>query len=606
MLLKASQIKYISLPEEKNLSEDNYSNEPTIIEDLSENHFEEDIIIGNTVIIGGDKIEFSESSEEFSKETEDIHTQEKTVESEDDLYSKLENIIRETNFFDGNKIYLSQEPVVISNEIYEKIEKQEKQEKKDFDKSSDKEVTKEEEIKEEKIESELEEKLEEEVEEESEEEALIKQFESGFSSTDVDAGEQADEWVSQKGESLMENIDDKVKFLMSMQKDNIASRETKLFSIPELEREQILSESIKYIVSSTDPSAFEEVIANITQHVSNLAETYREEILYELEEHREHIFMEVEEHLENTIEDQRVLMLDEAQTFIKESVKEFENRLLGDNEFVRAATNIINQKEQILKEANEKSAQMIEEAEAEASRIMEEAYSVQEQADSVLKNAELQAANIIQQAQDESERIISEANIESARIIESAEQSHQEIVEAATQDGFNVGYQEGREEAIKENAQLLMETTNALNKLQAAFPKAVQQNEDKLIKLALETASAVVTEEILARPEIILKTVERAVNRVSDLERVVIKINPLDLDIVLPKQEYFRSKLPDVEEFIITGHYSITRGGCLIETNSGNIDARIETQLAVVQEVFMKVRSEYDYEEEEGSKEGEG
>jgi flagellar assembly protein FliH len=217
----------------------------------------------------------------------------------------------------------------------------------------------------------------------------------------------------------------------------------------------------------------------------------------------------------------------------------------------------------------------------------------------VVNEAEMQAEMIAQEAQNEAERIISDANMESARIIEAAEQSHQEIVEAATQDGFNVGYQEGREEAIKENAQLLMETTNALNKLHAAFPVAVKQNEDKLIKLAMEISRDVIQDELTIKPELCLKAVERAIKKVSDLEKVLVKVNPLDLDIILPKQEYFKNLLPDVQDFVITGHYSIDRGGCLIETNSGTIDAQIKTQLAVVEEVFQSIRSEYDYAEDE-------
>ena len=62
--------------------------------------------------------------------------------------------------------------------------------------------------------------------------------------------------------------------------------------------------------------------------------------------------------------------------------------------------------------------------------------------------------------------------------------------------------------------------------------------------------------------------------------------------------EAVRNLIPDVQEFVITGHYSIDRGGCLIETNSGTIDAQINTQLAVVEEVFRRIREEYDIDEE--------
>ena len=307
----------------------------------------------------------------------------------------------------------------------------------------------------------------------------------------------------------------------------------------------------------------------------------------------------IEEYVENSITEQREQMMMEAQDYIQTTVQEYKQSLNEDNEYIKAANSIIAQRETILNEAYEKSLMMVQEAETEHSRILEDAMMQQQQAEQMLQEAEAQVELMAQEAQAEAERIISEANMEAARIIEAAEQSHQEIVEAATQDGFNVGYQEGREEAIKENAQLLMETTNALNKLHAAFPVAVKQNEDKLIKLALEISREIVQDELQMKPEIVLKNVERAIGKVSDLEKVIIKVNPLDLDLVLPKQEFFRKLLPDVQDFVITGHYSIERGGCTIETNSGTIDAQVNTQLAVVEEVFQQIRSEYDFDDDE-------
>ena len=41
------------------------------------------------------------------------------------------------------------------------------------------------------------------------------------------------------------------------------------------------------------------------------------------------------------------------------------------------------------------------------------------------------------------------------------------------------------------------------------------------------------------------------------------RVNPLDLDLILPKEAYFRGILPDVQDFVITGHYAI----CLLYTS---------------------------------------
>ena len=45
-----------------------------------------------------------------------------------------------------------------------------------------------------------------------------------------------------------------------------------------------------------------------------------------------------------------------------------------------------------------------------------------------------------------------------------------------------------------------------------------------------------------------------------------------------------------VLSFSFAGEASIARGGCIIETDAGNIDARLETQFKAIEECFRAVR----------------
>lgn len=444
---------------------------------------------------------------------------------------------------------------------------------------------------------------EEPVEEDADgESALLKGFSEMGSGGAEDDEEAAAAWAQGQRTSMMTRLDDKVRMMMSEQSQAFKEQTKEQISfVSAEEKNRLVSEALDTIRMSPQAAEldFEKIFQDIADYIENLAWHHAEKLHQDMDEERTQMLSSIEEYVENSINEQREQMMMEAQEYISKTVQEYKQSLNEDNEYIKSANQIIGEREQILNEAYEKSLMMVQEAETEHGRILEDALMQQQQAEQMLQEAESQVELMAQEAQAEAERIISEANMEAARIIEAAEQSHQEIVEAATQDGFNVGYQEGREEAIKENAQLLMETTNALNKLHAAFPVAVKQNEDKLIKLALEISREVLQDELAMKPEMVMKNVERAIGKVSDLEKVLIKVNPLDLDLVLPKQEYFKKLLPDVQDFIITGHYSIERGGCLIETNSGTIDAQVNTQLAVVEEVFQQIRSEYDFDEED-------
>lgn len=373
--------------------------------------------------------------------------------------------------------------------------------------------------------------------------------------------------------------------------------------ISQEERDNILAEVTSIISNAQDFNTINSVMQDLENTIKRIVEEQSSFYIEEIDSEKEQVMLEIESHIENVLSKQREVVQQEAEEHIERTIDFFKTKMSEDKQLVTAADNIISRKESILDEAYSRSLKLIEEASEQAERIIEDSMYSKQEAERIKEEAKHEGKSIIKRYKDEAERIIEDAGLESAKIIQSAEEQHQEIVEAATQDGFNVGYQEGREEAIRENAQLLMDTTDSLNKLHAAFPASVKENEGKLIKLTIKVADAILKDEVAARPEICVKTLDKSIRRVSDLERVLIKVNPLDLDLILPKENYFKAILSDVQDFIITGHYAIPRGGCLIETNSGIIDGQFHTQLNIVRELFDKIRAEYDDADEEGSDE---
>lgn len=212
----------------------------------------------------------------------------------------------------------------------------------------------------------------------------------------------------------------------------------------------------------------------------------------------------------------------------------------------------------------------------------------------ILSSARLEAERLLLEAMTQSAETMSQAEQARAAAMQELEAERSAILERLRQQAYQEGYQEGKSAGEAEAAQYISDAIHKFNEIVMAFPAAVKQNEEKLITLAVEIARKVIQDEISLQPEIVQRTVEAALKRVSDLEQVVVKVNPLDLDLILPKQESFKALVPDVQNFSIEGAHTIQRGGCVIETNSGSINATIQAQLGIVEEMFKKVRAEYE------------
>ena len=70
--------------------------------------------------------------------------------------------------------------------------------------------------------------------------------------------------------------------------------------------------------------------------------------------------------------------------------------------------------------------------------------------------------------------------------------------------------------------------------------------------------------------------------RTSDRERVIIYLNPEDLQEVDRARSVLGDLLRGTEQLDFRGDDHVDRGSCLVETNLGVYDARFRTQLATV------------------------
>lgn len=395
-------------------------------------------------------------------------------------------------------------------------------------------------------------------------------------------------WEKAKHTTLIGKVDSQLLGKIKEYRENIheMSQEKLLDFSAEHGRDRLLYEASQIAEEIEPTKDINQVIVKVDEKITELVKKYSTLQLNALRAQREQMLKGVEEEIGGIISEQIEVIRAESEEHIDETVQYYKKKLENDNQLLSTANSIISRREQILDDAYNKSLSVVEEAEIKAGRIIEESARAHDEAESILAEFDRKGQYIRQEAESESERIISDANLESARIIQAAEDQHQDIVEAATQDGFSVGYQEGKEEAIKENSELLREATNALNKIHAAFPVAAKQNEDKILQLSHQLSESIIAEKMDAKEDLSKRVLNNSIIAISNMEAVKIKVNPNDLDTILPKQEYFKMIIPDVHEFIVIGDNNIPKGSCIIHTKSDEIDIPINTQLSILEAVF--------------------
>jgi flagellar assembly protein FliH len=110
--------------------------------------------------------------------------------------------------------------------------------------------------------------------------------------------------------------------------------------------------------------------------------------------------------------------------------------------------------------------------------------------------------------------------------------------------------------------------------------------EKETVSLALAIARKIVCTEVSTNKEVILNIIKEALKKVLDHKGIKIKVSPADLQFVKDSKLQLLDSIDAAEGIIFEEDHSIREGGCIIETNLGDIDARIDKQIQMVEEAF--------------------
>ncbi|MBW8369616.1 MAG: flagellar assembly protein FliH [Thiobacillus sp.] len=106
---------------------------------------------------------------------------------------------------------------------------------------------------------------------------------------------------------------------------------------------------------------------------------------------------------------------------------------------------------------------------------------------------------------------------------------------------------------------------------------------DMVLELALDVARQVVAGELAARPERILDVVNLALKQMAETSREArLLLNPEDAALVRPHLD----QVLDKNRLRIVEDVRIVRGGCLIETGQGDLDATLPARWRQVVQVL--------------------
>ncbi len=228
-------------------------------------------------------------------------------------------------------------------------------------------------------------------------------------------------------------------------------------------------------------------------------------------------------------------------------------------------------------EKSEKEAEdILDRAEQEAERIVKEAEK--SAFDRVKKSIDEKNVSI-QEKQDEADNIIGEAKKAAESLLAQARAEAEKIKEDARKEGFetgkNEGYEVGREEVVSMTDRLKTVIKATIEERE----KILVHSERQILNLILSMVKKIVKKLTQEEESVVLHNAKDALSIVRGAMRVYIHVNPEDYEFTVKHKDEMIKMIEGMPEVKFFEDPSVDRGGVFIETDVGEIDAKIASQL---------------------------
>lgn len=239
------------------------------------------------------------------------------------------------------------------------------------------------------------------------------------------------------------------------------------------------------------------------------------------------------------------------------------------------------------KEVEEKIKKQLVEAESEKQSIIEAGRT---EAFRLIQDGKEKSKKEEDDARFQGEQIIERSRLEVEKMIKEAEMRVGEIEHEAYQKGYHAGRESGFREGQGEVRRLIDRLGTILGHAIDVREQIVKESEKQVIEMILIIARKVIKDEVVERKEVVLNNIREALEKIKDRDRIDIRVNFTDLELATAHKDEIIKMMESLRKVNIYEDSRVDRGGVIIETDVGAVDARISTQLKEIEEAIRDAK----------------
>jgi flagellar assembly protein FliH len=181
--------------------------------------------------------------------------------------------------------------------------------------------------------------------------------------------------------------------------------------------------------------------------------------------------------------------------------------------------------------------------------------------------------------------------------MEKTERDAELLKQSAYAQGFAQGLEEGKIkgqeqgylEIVQKGNGMLQELEQITADYQTSVKTLLNSLEGRVMEMVATMVKNITKNKIDENNEVVLSVIRSAGDRMLERDVAKLLVHRADMELVLANKNALIAGIDTITDLEILPGNTVDQGGCIIETGSGMIDARIETQLEAFDEIFGAV-----------------
>ncbi len=161
-----------------------------------------------------------------------------------------------------------------------------------------------------------------------------------------------------------------------------------------------------------------------------------------------------------------------------------------------------------------------------------------------------------------------------------------------TQDAYARGRQEGlalAEQRLESVTQALAQALEDVSRLRESLAQTGTQD---MLRLVMAVAEQIVRKTVEVDKQVVLRIIENALQASVRADNFRIRISPEDLELVTKQKPLFLASISGLKNLSIETDPTISPGGCRVDSELGDVDATIESQLEAIRQALGEAIAE--------------